>query len=366
MLVRLNNFSEYISIIDLFQCIIVRSGAAFFSAAFIVFACGPKIIRLLSVYQGEKGQPIRITDLSIHSNKIGTPTMGGIMILIGMTVSSLLWADWSSPYVSIILLLTITFGFIGFCDDYLKVTIEDQGGLSWKIRIAAEVLVAAIAVCAILLVSKPTLFNSGMSTAISFPFLKDFIWDIGIFFIPFGALVIVSSANAVNLTDGLDGLAIVPVMIASAAFALIAYVAGNSVLAQDLHIHFIPEVRELIVVISAFIGAGLGFLWFNASPAAIFMGDTGALALGSMLGGIAVATKQEIIMIIIGGLFVVETLSVIVQVFYFKITGQRIFLMAPLHHHFEKKGWTESQIVIRFWIIALMLAIVGILTLKIH
>ncbi|MBY7649863.1 MAG: phospho-N-acetylmuramoyl-pentapeptide-transferase [Candidatus Liberibacter europaeus] len=366
MLVRLADFSEYMVTLNIFKYITFRSVAAFLNAAFILLAFGPKMISLLITYQGYKGQPVRIEDLPIHSKKIGTPTMGGVMILIGIIVSSLLWADFSSPHVIIILLLTICFALVGFCDDYLKIKKYDHCGLSWKTRIFIEFIIASLAVYALMVFSKSTLFGTDTITSISFPFLKGCIWDIGIFFIPFGAIVILSVANAVNLTDGLDGLAIVPVMIASSTFAFIAYVSGNIIFANYLQINFVPGVGELAVIIGALIGSGLGFLWFNAPPAAIFMGDTGSLALGALIGGVAIATKHEIVLIIIGGLFVVEAISVIVQVLYFKITGKRIFLMAPIHHHFEKKGWTESQIVIRFWIIAVILAVFGLLTLKIR
>ncbi|AHA27833.1 phospho-N-acetylmuramoyl-pentapeptide-transferase [Candidatus Liberibacter americanus] len=366
MFAGLADFSEYILLLNLFKYITFRSIAAFLSSSFMILAFGDKMISLLRAYQGDKGQPIRIDNLPIHSKKIGTPTMGGLMILFGIITSSLLWADFSSPHVIIVLFLAFGFGIVGFCDDYLKIISKNHRGLSWYIRIIIEIIIATIAMCAFLFFSKSKLLGIDTTTAISFPFMKNFILDIGIFFIPFGAIVIVAVANAVNLTDGLDGLAIVPIMIASVAFALIAYASGNVIFAHYLQINFVPGVGELAVIVGALIGSGLGFLWFNAPPAAIFMGDTGSLALGALLGGIAVATKHEIIMIIIGGVFVVETLSVIVQVLYFKIIGKRILLMAPIHHHFEKKGWSESQIVIRFWIISFILAVVGLLTLKIR
>ncbi|MFV0256514.1 phospho-N-acetylmuramoyl-pentapeptide-transferase [Candidatus Liberibacter solanacearum] len=364
MFIRLADFSEYHVILNIFKYITFRSSVAFLSSVFIVLAIGPKIIDLLHSFQGEKGQPARVSDLPIHAKKIGIPTMGGIMILVGLIGSSLLWADMSSLHVKVILFLTIGFGLVGFYDDYMKIKTGDKKGLSWKIRIAVELVLATFAVCALLFYSKSSLFNVETTTSITFPFFKDFILDIGIFFIPFAALVIVATANAVNLTDGLDSLAIVLVMIASAAFSIITYVTGNIVFAHYLQISFVPGVGELVVIISALIGAGLGFLWFNAPPASVFMGDTGSLALGALIGGIAVSTKHEVVMIIIGGVFVVEILSVIIQVLYFKMTGRRFFLMAPIHHHFEKKGWAESQIIIRFWIFAIILAVVGLLTLK--
>eukprot|EP01035_Chromulina_nebulosa_P000758 gene759-1024_t len=279
--------------------------------------------------------------------------MGGLMILAGIVVSSLLWADLSNVYVVATLLVTLGFGAIGFYDDYLKVTKQTDKGFSGKARLGIEFLIAGIAVYFMM----STALSSGaegstFGSSIAFPFVKDFLIDLGIFFVLFGGFVIVGAGNAVNLTDGLDGLAIVPVMIAAASFGVIAYLTGNAVFSNYLQINFVPGTGELAVILGAVIGAGLGFLWFNAPPAAIFMGDTGSLALGGLIGSVAVATKHEIAMAIIGGLFVMETLSVIIQVGYFKMTGKRVFLMAPIHHHFEKLGWTESQVVIRFWIIA--------------
>ncbi|AKK20639.1 phospho-N-acetylmuramoyl-pentapeptide-transferase [Candidatus Liberibacter africanus] len=363
MFIRLADFSEYYMATNILKYITFRSSGAFFTAFFIVLAFGSKIIEYLHYLQGYQGQPSRVPDLPMHSKKIGIPTMGGIIILIGLMGSSLLWADFSSIHVNIVLLLTLCFGLIGFCDDYAKIVTGDKKGLSWKVRIIIEFIIAVFAVCILLFYSNSTFLGLETKTMVVFPFLKNMFLDIGIFFIPFTAFVIVATANAVNLTDGLDGLAIVPVMIASIAFSLIAYITGNVIFSHYLQVYFIPGSAELIVVISALIGAGIGFLWFNAPPATIFMGDTGSLALGAFIGGVAVSTKHEIALIVIGGLFVVEALSVIIQVFYFKITRKRIFLMAPIHHHFEKKGWSESQIIIRFWIISFILAVVGILTL---
>ncbi|XCE13863.1 phospho-N-acetylmuramoyl-pentapeptide-transferase [Candidatus Liberibacter asiaticus] len=364
MFIQLADFSEYYIITHVLKYVTFRSSAAFFSAMLIVFAFGPKVIDCLRSLQEFRGQPVRVPNLPIHARKIDTPTMGGIIILMGLIGSSLLWADFSSLHVSIILLLTLSFGLVGFYDDYIKITTGDAGGLSGKVRILIEFIIAILAVCALLFYSNSTLLGIETKTSIVFPFFRDIILDMGLFFIPFAAFVIVATANAVNLTDGLDGLAIVPVMIASVAFSFIAYVAGNILLSHYLQVNFVPGVGELVVVISALIGAGIGFLWFNSSPAVIFMGDTGSLALGAFIGGIAVSTKHEILLIIIGGLFVVETLSVIMQVGYFKMTKKRVFLMAPIHHHFEKKGWTENQIVIRFWIISFIFAVIGLLTLK--
>ncbi|MBX9469978.1 MAG: phospho-N-acetylmuramoyl-pentapeptide-transferase [Rhizobium sp.] len=366
MLIWLVELSDNLQFFNLFRYITFRTGAALFTSALVVFLFGPAMIASLRVRQG-KGQPIRADGPQTHFKKAGTPTMGGLMILAGIVVSSLLWADLSNVYVVATLLVTLGFGAIGFYDDYLKVTKQTEKGFSGKARLGIEFLIAGIAVYFMMstaLSSGPQ--GSTFGSSIAFPFFKDFLIDLGIFFVLFGGFVIVGAGNAVNLTDGLDGLAIVPVMIAAASFGVIAYLAGNAVFSNYLQINFTPGTGELAVVLGAVIGAGLGFLWFNAPPAAIFMGDTGSLALGGLIGSVAVATKHEIVMAIIGGLFVMETLSVIIQVGYFKLTGKRVFLMAPIHHHFEKLGWTESQVVIRFWIIAVGLAMVGLSTLKLR
>ena len=366
MLIWLVELSHHIQFFNLFRYITFRAGAALFTSAFIVFVFGPRIIASLRIRQG-KGQPIRADGPQTHFKKAGTPTMGGLMILAGIVVSSLLWADLSNVYVVSTLLVTLGFGAIGFYDDYLKVTKQSDKGFSGKARLGIEFVIAGIAVYFMMRNSVAAAPNGSIiGTSIAFPFFKDFFVNLGMFFVLFGGFVIVGAGNAVNLTDGLDGLAIVPVMIASASFGVIAYLAGNAVFANYLQINFVPGTGELAVIMGAVIGAGLGFLWFNAPPAAIFMGDTGSLALGGMIGTVAVATKHEIVMAIIGGLFVMETLSVIIQVFWFKRTGKRVFLMAPIHHHFEKLGWTESQVVIRFWIIAVGLAMVGLATLKLR
>ncbi|MCB1417796.1 MAG: phospho-N-acetylmuramoyl-pentapeptide-transferase [Notoacmeibacter sp.] len=360
MLYYLVEFANEVSFLNVFRYITFRTGGALITSAVLVFLFGPAIINSLRVRQG-KGQPIRADGPQTHFKKAGTPTMGGLMILFGIIVSTLLWANLASSYVWVVLLVTIAFGIIGFYDDYLKVTKQSHLGFSGKARLGAEFLIAGIASWVIM--------QSGtqpFSSSLAFPFFKDWIVNLGWFFVPFACLVVVGAGNAVNLTDGLDGLAIMPVMIAAASFGVIAYVSGNAVFADYLNIHFVPGTGELAVVLGAVIGAGLGFLWFNAPPAAIFMGDTGSLALGGLIGTVAVATKHEIVLGIIGGLFVVEALSVIIQVASFKLTGKRVFLMAPIHHHFEKKGWTESQVVVRFWIIAFILAMVGLSTLKLR
>ncbi|TBY69703.1 phospho-N-acetylmuramoyl-pentapeptide-transferase [Rhizobium leguminosarum bv. viciae] len=366
MLIWLVELSEYFKFLNLFRYITFRTGAALFTSALIVFLFGPTIINSLRIRQG-KGQPIRADGPQTHFKKAGTPTMGGLMILAGIVGASLLWADLSNVYVVATLLVTLGFGAIGFYDDYLKVTKQSHMGFSGKARLGIEFVIAGIAVYFMMRTALASgIAGSTFGSSIAFPFFKDFMINIGIMFVVVGGFVIVGAGNAVNLTDGLDGLAIVPVMIAAASFGVIAYLAGNVVFANYLQINFVPGTGELAVVLGAVIGAGLGFLWFNAPPAAIFMGDTGSLALGGTIGTVAVATKHEIVMAIIGGLFVIETLSVIIQVGFFKMTGRRVFLMAPIHHHFEKKGWTESQVVIRFWIVAVGLAMLGLSTLKLR
>jgi phospho-N-acetylmuramoyl-pentapeptide-transferase len=360
MLYFLGELSSQFSALNVFRYITFRAGGAAMTALIFVFLFGPMIIRGLRVKQG-RGQPIREDGPQSHLAKKGTPTMGGLMILSGLIVSTLLWANLASFYVWVVLGVTVGFGLIGFYDDYLKVTKQNHKGYSGKARLLAEFVIAAIACFAI------SRFSGGpLADALTFPFIKSWVIQLGWFFIPFGAFVIVGAGNAVNLTDGLDGLAIVPVMVAAASFGIMAYLSGNAVFAEYLQIHFVPGTGELAVLCAAMFGAGLGFLWFNAPPAAIFMGDTGSLALGGMLGGVAVATKHEIVLAIVGGLFVLEAVSVIIQVASFKLTGKRVFKMAPIHHHFEQLGWTEPQVVIRFWIIAVVLAFIGLSSLKIR
>jgi phospho-N-acetylmuramoyl-pentapeptide-transferase len=357
----LGEFADQLSALNVFRYITFRTGGAIMTALLFVFLFGPKIISSLRVRQGH-GQPIREDGPAGHLlTKKGTPTMGGLMILSGALVAALLWSDLSNPYVWIVIGVTVGFGLIGFYDDYLKVSKATHKGFGGKARLGLEFIIAGLAAFAV-----TVLDSAPFSTSIGFPFLKDLTLNFGVFFIPFAAFVMVGAGNAVNLTDGLDGLAIVPVMIACASFALIAYLSGNAVFANYLQIHHVPGTGELAVICGAVIGAGLGFLWFNAPPAAIFMGDTGSLALGGMIGAIAVATKHEIVLAIVGGLFVLEAVSVIVQVASFKLTGKRVFRMAPIHHHFEYLGWTESQVVIRFWIISVVLALIGLATLKLR
>jgi phospho-N-acetylmuramoyl-pentapeptide-transferase len=360
MLYELVQFSDVFGPLNVFRYITFRTGGAIMTALLFVFLFGPSIIDMLRVKQG-KGQPIREDGPQSHLSKRGTPTMGGLMILSGVLVSTLLWANWQSPYVWIVLGVTMSYGAIGFYDDYLKVTKQTASGFGGKARLGLEFLVAGLAAWAIMSVGKP-----GFADALTLPFFKNVIIPLGYLFILLGILVIAGAGNAVNLTDGLDGLAIVPVMIAAATFGLIAYLTGHAVISKYLQIHYVAGAGELAVICGALIGAGLGFLWFNAPPAMIFMGDTGSLALGGALGSIAVATKHEIVLAIVGGLFVLETLSVVIQVASYKLTGKRVFRMAPLHHHFEQKGWKEPTVVVRFWIISVVLALVGLATLKLR
>jgi phospho-N-acetylmuramoyl-pentapeptide-transferase len=360
MLYALVSFSDQIGPLNVFRYITFRTGGAIMTALLFVFLFGPAIIDLLRVKQG-KGQPIREDGPATHFAKRGTPTMGGLMILAGVLVSTLLWANLENRYVWVVLFVTVGFGAIGFYDDYLKVTKQSHAGFSGRSRLALEALVAGLACIAIANISTPALSNK-----LALPFSKELLFDIGWFFVIFGGLVIVGAGNAVNITDGLDGLAIVPVMIAAATFGFIAYLAGNAIFSNYLQIHFVPGTGELAVVCGAVIGAGLGFLWFNAPPAQVFMGDTGSLALGGLLGAVAIAAKHEFALAIAGGLFVLEAASVIIQVASFKLTGKRVFRMAPIHHHFEQKGWKEPQIVIRFWIISVVLALGALATLKLR
>jgi len=356
----LADFSAQFGPLNVFRYITFRAGAATITALFFVLLFGPMIINLLRLKQG-KGQPIREDGPESHLLKRGTPTMGGLMILAGILVSSLLWANLANAFVLSVLFVTVGFGAIGFYDDFLKVTKQSHKGFSGKARLALEALIAGAA-CFVM----TRYFPPALQSSVTIPIFKDVLINLGLFFLVFGVFVVVAAGNAVNLTDGLDGLAIVPVMIAAATFGFIAYLSGNAIFANYLQIHFIPGTGELAVVLGAVIGAGLGFLWFNAPPAQIFMGDTGSLALGGLLGTVAVATKHEIVFAIVGGLFVLEAMSVIIQVASFKLTGKRVFRMAPIHHHYEKKGWKEPQVVIRFWIIAVILALIGLATLKLR
>jgi phospho-N-acetylmuramoyl-pentapeptide-transferase len=361
MLYWLFALSDKLPVLNVFRYLTFRTGGAIVTALVFIFLFGPTMIDRLRIHQG-KGQPIRSDGPKSHLvSKIGTPTMGGLMILAGVVVSTVLWANPTNPYVWIVLGVTLGFGLVGFYDDYLKVTKQTHDGVSGRARLAVEAIIAGAACFALVSLGRPP-----FATSLVMPFFKEMVVDLGWFFLVFGGFIIVGAGNAVNLTDGLDGLAIVPVMIAAASFGAIAYLAGNAVLADYLQIHYVAGTGELMILCGAMFGSGLGFLWFNAPPASIFMGDTGSLALGGMLGTIAVATKHEIVLAVIGGLFVLEAVSVIVQVLSFRLTGKRVFKMAPIHHHFEQLGWTEPQIVIRFWIIAVVLALAGLSTLKLR
>lgn len=360
MLYWLSDLSSEFAILNVFRYLTFRAAGAVVTALLVAFIFGPSIIRWLKAKQGY-GQPIRADGPKTHLVKQGTPTMGGVMMLLGIAVATVLWADLSNRYVWITLFVTLSYGFIGFMDDYMKVTKRSAGGLKGKLKIVLEFAVALIAAYWISATSTPQLANH-----LAMPFFKEAIFNLGFLFLPVAMFVMVGAANAVNLTDGLDGLAIVPVMIAAGVFVIIAYLIGNTVFANYLQVHYVPGAGELAVFCGAIVGAGLGFLWFNAPPAMVFMGDTGSLAMGGALGSVAVVTKHEIVLAIVGGLFVLETVSVIVQVASFKLTGKRVFKMAPLHHHYEEKGWAESTIVIRFWIIAFILAVIGLATLKLR
>jgi phospho-N-acetylmuramoyl-pentapeptide-transferase len=361
-----NLASDDNSILRLLKYQTFRTGAALFTAQLVVVLMGSRFIRWMQAKQG-KGQPIRPEGIQRHIiEKAGTPTMGGVMILAGLLVGTLLWSDLSNVYVWAVVLVTAGYGVLGFLDDYSKVTKQTSAGISGRVRLLLETAIAMAAVAMIIVFAARPPETPELLTSVSFPFFKGLLLDFGWFYLLFGAFIIVGAANAVNFTDGLDGLATVPVMIAAAAFGLISYLVGNYLFSNYLQLHFVPGVGEIAVFCGAMIGAGLGFLWYNAPPARIFMGDTGSLALGGGIGAAAVATRHEIVLGVIGGLFVAELLSVVIQVAWFKRTGRRIFLMAPVHHHFEKLGWSESTIVIRFWIISVMLALLGLATLKLR
>lgn len=360
MLYWLTTFSDGGDVFNLFRYITVRAGGAFFVALFFGFLFGRPLIDLLRRRQG-KGQPIREDGPESHFIKAGTPTMGGVLILGAVTVATLLFGRLDNPYVWLVLGVTISFGAIGFVDDYAKVSAGNTKGVPARVR-----LLLGFAIALVTAVVAMWTHPEDLQSQLAVPFFKDVLINMSYFYIPFVMIVIVGSANAVNLTDGLDGLAIMPVMIAAGTLGVISYAVGRVDFTDYLEVHYVPGTGELLIFAAGLIGGGLGFLWYNAPPAAVFMGDTGSLALGGALGTIAVVTKHELVWAIIGGLFVIEALSVIVQVLYFKSTGKRVFLMAPIHHHFEKKGWAEPQVVIRFWIISLILALIGLATLKVR
>ncbi len=378
MLYYLTNFSDQFALFNVFRYLSFRAGGAVMTALVIAFIVGPGLIRWMRRKQG-KGQPIRQDGPQSHIiSKAGTPTMGGVLILLSMTIATLLWARLDNPYVWIVMGVTLIYGALGFWDDYLKVSKQTASGVVGSVKLLVQFGVAALAgyYCVATLGAAPDA-PPGIENSIAVPFVPLQFFQqwfgpgaiglpIGLLMIPFAAFVIVGASNSVNLTDGLDGLATVPVMIAAGAYGFIVYLVGRIDYATYLGVPYVPGVGELAIICSAIIGAGLGFLWFNAPPAAIFMGDTGSLALGGAIGSIAVAAKHEIVLAIVGGLFVLESLSVMIQIASFKLTGKRIFRMAPIHHHFEQLGWKESTIVIRFWIIAVILALIGLSTLKLR
>jgi phospho-N-acetylmuramoyl-pentapeptide-transferase len=360
MLYWLTALSDGGDVFNLFRYITFRAGGAFLTALIFGFMFGPSLIRALRKRQG-KGQPIRDDGPESHLAKAGTPTMGGLLIVGALLTSTLLWARLDNPFIWMVLFVTMSFALIGFADDYAKVSKQTTAGVSGKLRLTLGFAIAGVAAY-----WAAQYHPEELSNQLALPVFKDMLINLGVLFVPFAMIVIVGAANAVNMTDGLDGLAIMPVMIAAGAFAIIAYFVGRTDFTTELGLHYVPGTGELAIFAAGVIGGGLGFLWYNAPPAAVFMGDTGSLALGGALGAIAVATKHEIVLAIVGGLFVVEAMSVIIQVLYFKRTGKRVFLMAPIHHHYEKKGWAEPQIVIRFWIISLILAVIGLATLKVR
>lgn len=356
MLYLIAQWLEFEGVANLIRYQSFRAGASLMTALVIGLLIGPKFIIMLRMRQG-KGQPIREDGPQSHLAKRGTPTMGGLMILISLVISMILWMDLTSPFVWACLLVTIGFGAIGFLDDYDKVTKRSHKGVPGRVRLLMEFAVAGFAAWIIV---------GQTGTDLYVPFFSDRYIPLGPFYYAFAAFVMVGAGNAVNLTDGLDGLATMPVIIAAGTFAIIAYLAGRVDFAAYLGIAHVPRAGELAILCAGIMGAGLAFLWFNAPPAAVFMGDTGSLALGGALGAIAVAAHHEIVLAIVGGLFVLEAASVIIQVFWFKRTGRRVFRMAPIHHHFEQKGWAESTVVIRFWIISIVLAVIGLATLKLR
>ena len=354
------NFVDVFSFLNVFKYITFRTGLAVFTSLIIVLVIGNPFIRYFAIK--EITNPIRDDGPSDHIiKKIGTPTMGGLIILTGLLVSVLMWGDLTNIYVIFALYIAISFGVLGAYDDYRKIKFKDSSGISSKIKIFIQIILAIIGIIFLLNFSD----NSELKN-LFFPFFKNLVLNLGWFFIPFSVFVIIGSSNAVNLTDGLDGLATVPVILVAVCFAFISYVTGNIVFSEYLQIPYIEGTGEISIFCGAIIGACLGFLWFNAPPAKIFMGDTGSLSLGGSLGAVGIITKHEIVLAITGGLFVLEALSVMVQVISFKLTGKRIFKMAPIHHHFEKKGWPESTVVIRFWIISIILAMIGLATLKLR
>jgi len=354
------NFVEYFSFLNVFKYITFRTGLSVFTSLFIVLIIGSPFIKYFSTKKILN--PIRNDGPSDHIiKKIGTPTMGGVIILFGLLTAVILWGDLKNIYLIFCIYIALTFGVLGAYDDYIKIKFNNSSGISSKLKLLIQIILSIIGISALTYFSDYSEISN-----LYFPFFKNLIINLGWFFIPFGVFVIVGSSNAVNLTDGLDGLATVPVILVAACFAFISYVTGNIVFSDYLQIPYIEGTGEISIFCGAVIGSCLGFLWFNAPPAKIFMGDTGSLSLGGSLGAVGIITKHEIVLAITGGLFVLEAVSVMVQVISYKMTGKRVFKMAPIHHHFEKKGWPESTVVIRFWIISIILAMIGLATLKLR
>ncbi len=356
----LTSLVDTFSFLNVFKYITFRIGLSVITSLIIIFLIGDPLIRYFSKKQITG--PIRQDGPIDHIvKKSGTPTMGGLMILIGIIISTLMWADLNNIYVWIVLFVCTSLGLLGFVDDYYKIKLKNSSGINAKIKFLGQLIISLITILALFYYTDHESISN-----LYFPFFKNFVLHLGLFFIPFGIFVIIGSSNAVNLTDGLDGLATVPVMLVALSFALICYLVGNAIFSNYLQIQYVSNVGELSIFCGSIVGSCLGFLWYNAPPAKIFMGDTGSLSLGGSIASVAIIVKHEIVLAIVGGLFVLETVSVIIQVISFKLTGKRVFMMAPIHHHFEKKGWAESTIVIRFWIIAIILALVGLATLKLR
>jgi len=353
-------FVSDLSILNVFKYITVRTGLCVITSLLIILIFGTNFIYKLKKLQSG-GQPIRSDGPKTHKKKYGTPTMGGLLIILSILVSVFLWADITNDYIQILIFTLIVFAVLGFYDDFLKVTKRNTNGVSVKFKFFIQSFLALAVIYSISFVTEQSIFSK-----IYFPFFKNLFFDLGIFYFIFAALVIIGSSNAVNLTDGLDGLAVVPIMLVAATFAVITYLVGNVVFSKYLFINYIKDTGEITVFVGAIIGACLGFLWFNSPPAKVFMGDTGSLSLGATIAVVALIIKHEIVLAIAGGLFVIEALSVIIQVLSFKMTGKRVFAMAPLHHHFEKKGWSEATVVIRFWIIAILFSLISLTTLKLR
>ena len=356
----LTSLVEQYSFLNVFKYLTFRTGLSVMTSLIVVFLIGSPLIKLFS--RNQISGPIRQDGPLDHIiKKSGTPTMGGLIIIIGMFSGTILWADLSNIYIWVLVFVSLSLGFLGFIDDLLKIKFENSRGLNSKLKFLGQLIIGIITLFILIKFS-----NHQYLLNLYFPFFKNLILQLGLFFIPFGLFVLIGSSNAVNLTDGLDGLATVPVMLVALSFTLISYVVGNSIFSDYLQIQYIPDVGELSIFCGSVVGSCLGFLWYNAPPAKIFMGDTGSLSLGGSIASVAIIVKHEIVLAIVGGLFVLETVSVIIQVISFKLTGKRVFMMAPIHHHFEKKGWAESTVVIRFWIIAIILALVGLATLKLR